>query len=235
MSDAFSRSDMIFEGASSRLHGKTVLVVGLGGVGGAVIEGLVRTGIDSFVIVDDDVVECSNLNRQIIATTDTIGVKKTAATRNLILSVNPNAKIVAIDTFYKDGIEIFDGVDYVVDAIDTVSSKVALIDNAVKRGIPVISSMGTGNKSDVTALRVADISETTVCPLARAVRKALRDVGIIDGVKVVYSTEQPKKIVASSDNGRHTPASAIFVPFAAGLIIAETVIEDLLGRAQVNG
>lgn len=232
MSNPFSRSDMIYEGASDRLHGKTVLVVGLGGVGGAVIEGLVRTGVDSFIIVDNDVVEDSNLNRQVIATTDTIGMKKTDAVRDRILSINPNAKIVAIDTFYKDGVDIFDGADYVVDAIDTVTSKVSLIFNAIARSIPVISSMGTGNKSDITALRVADISETSVCPLARAVRKALRDNGITEGVQVVYSTEEPKKLIASAKDGRHSPASAIFVPFTAGLLIAETVIKNLLGQQQ---
>lgn len=230
MSNPFSRSDMIFEGASDRLHGRTVLVVGLGGVGGGVIEGLVRTGVDSFILVDDDVVEETNLNRQIIATTDTIGIKKTDAAKARILSINPSANIVAIDTFYKDGVEIFDGADYVVDCIDTVTSKVSLILNSIDRGIPVISSMGTGNKSDVTALRVGDISETSVCPLARAVRKSLRDKGITEGVKVVYSTEPPKKLVASSSDGRHSPASAIFVPFTAGLLIAETVIEQLLGQ-----
>ncbi len=224
----FARSDVLYKSASQILKDKTVLIVGLGGVGGICVEALARTGVGNFVLVDADTVEESNINRQLIATMDTIGQRKIDAMKDRILSINPNASVTTYNLFFRDETEIFENVDYVVDAIDTVSSKVGLIKIALDRKIPIISSMGTGNKIDPTMLKVADISKTTVCPLAKACRKALKEQGILSGVKVVFSTEQPRTEVVSSNNGRHSPASAMFVPSAAGLLIAKTVIEDLI-------
>ncbi len=227
MQECFSRSDVLYANASTILAAKTVAVVGLGGVGGSAVEALARMGVGRFVLVDNDVVESTNVNRQIVALTSTIGQYKTQALKARVLDINPSAVVTTHEVFYTEGAELFSGVDYIVDCIDTVTSKVALIKAALSAGIPIISSMGTGNKKDVLALKVGDISKTTVCPLARAVRRALRQEGI-EHVKVVWSTEEGSSDVVSTERGRHAPASAPFVPMAAGLLLAQAAIQDLI-------
>ena len=224
--DPFQRTRMLLgSDAVEKLRQSRVLVFGLGGVGGYVCEALVRAGVGSLHLVDKDKVDITNLNRQIIATWDTIGMEKTEAMRQRLLSINPDMEITVSNCFYlpeRAGEFDFGAYDYVVDAIDNVTAKVDLICRAREADTPVISSMGTGNKLDPTRFEIADISQTSVCPLAKAVRKALRDRGITD-VKVLYSKEEPVR------TGLRTPASISFVPSAAGLIIAGEVIRDLTG------
>ncbi len=227
MTEAFCRSDVLYKAASTILKDKTVAVVGLGGVGGGVVEALARMGVGHFILIDNDVVERSNINRQIVALNSTVGQYKTKVLEARVQDVNQDATVVTHEVFYTDGVDLIKDADYVVDCIDTVKSKVALISSAISSGIPIISSMGTGNKKDVTMLKVGDVKDTSVCPLAKAVRKALKDVGITEGVKVVWSTEKGTSDVVSADNGRHAPASAMFVPFTAGLMLAQQVVLDL--------
>lgn len=216
-----------------KLKSSHVAVFGLGGVGGHVCEALARCGIKNFTLFDNDKVASSNLNRQIIATVDTIGMDKTEAMKNRILSINPSAKVVCHNIFYlpenADNFS-FSGIDYVVDAIDTVSAKIELVLRAKKLGIPIISSMGTGNKLNPTELKVADIYKTSVCPLARTMRNELKKRGI-KKLKVVYSEEKPLKplfVEQTNEQRRQTPGSTSFVPSVAGLIIASEVIKDLI-------
>ena len=217
-----------------RLAATRVAIFGLGGVGGHVMEALCRAGVGEFLLVDCDVVSESNLNRQIIATRATLGMKKTEAARERILSVNPEARVELLDLFFtpeKRGVVDLSGYDYVIDAIDTVSAKVELIAMAKDAGVPIISAMGAGGKLDPTAFRVADISKTEICPLARAVRLALRKRGICK-VKVVYSTELPvtdNGTDAAKADGKRAPGSVSFVPSVMGLIIAGEVIKDIAG------
>ncbi len=227
MSDAFLRSDVLIPNASGILKDKCVGIVGLGGVGGAVAEALARTGVGRFVLIDNDIVEQSNINRQIVALNSTVGQYKTTVLKSRILDINPTAQVTTYEVFYKDGIDMLLAVDYIVDCIDTVTSKLMLIKNAKANGIPIISSMGTGNKMDITALKVGDIKDTTVCPLAKVIRKGAKDMEIGD-LKVVWSVEKPTTDIVSTDNGRHSPASAMFVPFAAGLMLAQEVIKDII-------
>lgn len=218
---------MIGQEAMEKLAGAKVLVFGVGGVGGYVCEALARAGVGHIAICDNDVVSESNINRQIIATYDTVGLPKTDVMETRILSVNRDCKVEKFDCFYLPdslGAERFDFAkyDYVVDAIDTVAAKIDIIARCKEAGTPVISSMGTGNKLDPTRFEIADIEKTSVCPLAKVIRKALRDRGI-KGVKVLYSKEEPVK------TGSRTPGSISFVPSAAGLIIGGEVIKDLIG------
>ena len=218
---------MIGEEAMKRLAASKVLVFGVGGVGGYVCEALARAGVGAIDICDNDVVSESNINRQIIATYDTVGQPKTDVMEQRILSVNRECKVTKFECFYLPdtlGAERFDfsQYDYVVDAIDTVAAKIDIIVRCKEAGTPVISSMGTGNKLDPTRFEIADIDKTSVCPLAKVIRKAMRDRGI-KGVKVLYSKEEPVK------TGSRTPGSISFVPSAAGLIIGGEVIKDLIG------
>ena len=208
----------------TKLQNKRVMVFGIGGVGGYVCEALSRSGIQDFILVDSDVVEETNINRQIIADCENIGKSKVILMKNRIFSINPDAKVNAIQKFYlPENSEEFDfsNVDYIVDCVDTVTAKISIIMKAKELGIPVISAMGAGNKLDPTKLKVCDVYKTDVDPLAKVMRRELRKRNI-DHVKVVYSTEEPIKTDDS------TPTSNAFVPATMGLIIASEVIKDLI-------
>lgn len=227
MEQPFSRTELLLgaEGVK-RLHNASVAVFGIGGVGGYVVEALARSGVGRLHLIDHDTVGVSNLNRQIIATVSTIGRYKVDVARERVLDINPEAKVSVYRTFFvPDKAEEFDfaGYDYVVDAIDTVTGKLALIMEAKQAGTPVISSMGAGNKLDASAFEVADIYQTSVCPLAKVMRRELKKRGVRK-LKVVYSREQP---VSSS----RPPGSNAFVPAVAGLILAGEVVKDLSGAA----
>lgn len=241
MSEIFSRTELIFGGdAMDKLKNARVAVFGVGGVGGYTVEALARSGVGAIDIIDDDKVCHSNINRQIIATTKTVGQYKVDAAKQRILDINPDCKVTAHRTFYMpDTAEQFDFTeyDYIVDAVDTVTAKIALVQNASAAGTPIISSMGAGNKLDPTAFEVTDIYKTSVCPLAKVMRYELKRRGI-KKLKVVYSKEKPITPARSSecDNGskrRQIPGSNAFVPSVAGLIIAGEVIKDITGlKAQ---
>ncbi len=224
--DRFRRTRMLIgDDALARLQNARVLVFGVGGVGGYVCEALARAGVGRIDVVDKDVIDITNINRQIIATTDTLGLPKAEVCKARMESINPKIRCEARKLFFlpeTSGEFDFTQYDYIVDAVDNVTAKIAIICKAKEAGTPVISSMGTGNKLDPTAFRVADIEKTKVCPLAKVVRKELRNRGV-RGVKVLYSEEEPRK------NGNRTPASISFVPSVAGLIIAGEVIRDLTG------
>ena len=223
-----------------RLRGSRVAVFGVGGVGGYVVEALARSGVGTIDIVDDDDVSLTNLNRQIIALHSTIGRDKVDVAAERIHDINRECKVNKHKMFYlPETADRFDfsEYDYVVDAIDTVAGKLQIIEAAKEAGTPVISSMGTGNKLDPTAFKVADISKTKVCPLAKVMRRELRKRGI-ENVKVVYSEEEPVTPLYEDDAetkgtaGRRAPGSIAFVPAAAGLIIAGEVIKDLTIRRE---
>ena len=214
-----------------KLQKARVAVFGVGGVGGYVVEALARAGIGEIDLIDNDKVALSNINRQIIALHSTVGEWKTEVAAKRIKDINPAIKVRTHNLFFlpETANEFdFDGIDYVVDAIDTVSGKIALIESAKSKKIPVISSMGTGNKLDPTAFEVADITKTSVCPLARVVRRELKKRGV-EHVKVVYSKEEPiTSGNVDEQTGKSIPASISFVPSVAGLIIAGEVIKDLI-------
>lgn len=226
MEERYSRTEALFgKEAVGKLRKCRVAVFGLGGVGGYVVEALARSGIGGFVLFDNDKVAESNLNRQIIALESTIGRYKTDVMRERIADIDPTAEVVTHNVFYlPENADSYDlsGCDYIVDAVDTVSAKLEIIVRAKRLGIPVISAMGTGNKTDPERLVTTDIYKTSVCPLARVMRRELRARGV-ESLKVVYSQEEPKKGL-----GR-TPASCAFVPSAAGLIIAGNVVRDIIG------
>lgn len=234
MLDEFSRSRLLLgSGGMDHLRECRVAVFGVGGVGGFCVEALARTGIGSFVLVDNDTVSLTNLNRQIIALHSTIGRQKVEVMGERILQINPRATVEVHQTFYLPENEenLIDGCDYVVDAIDTVSGKIALAKEAQAKNIPVISSMGAGNKLDPTQFQVADIYDTSVCPLCRAMRQQLKKNGV-SSLKVVYSQEPPvpreeDAELQSDSTKRQTPGSVSFVPSVAGLILAAEVIKDL--------
>ena len=235
MQSQFSRTELLLgSDAMERLYKARIAVFGIGGVGGYAVEALARSGIGTLDLFDHDTVSLTNLNRQIIATHATVGMPKVEAARQRILSINPCAIVNAHQVFYTpDTADQFDfsRYDYVIDAIDTVTGKLCIIQNAVAAGVPVISCMGTGNKLDASALQVTDISKTTFCPLARIMRKELRKRGI-EHLKVVYSTEEALTPVGAEEEaaalGKRTiPGSTAFVPGAAGLILAGEVIRDL--------
>ena len=246
----FSRTELLLgKEAMDRLKNARVAVFGIGGVGGYVCEALVRTGVGYFDLIDDDKVCLTNLNRQIIATRKTVGQYKTEVMRDRILDINPKADVRIHNCFYlpENAADFdFSEYDYVVDAIDTVTGKLEMIEQAYRAGTPIISSMGAGNKMDPTAFEVADIYETSVCPLAKVMRHELRKRGI-PKLKVVYSKEKPiapKEDMANSckthcicppgtarkcTQRRAIPGSNAFVPSVAGLIIAGEVVKDLIG------
>lgn len=215
-----------------KLQAATVAVCGLGGVGGAAVEALARSGIGKLVIIDHDRVDPTNINRQLIALTSTIGQPKVEVAAARLRDINPECEVIALQMFYNKDCsqQLFDHQpDCVVDAIDSVAAKVDLITECVARNVPIISSMGAGNKLDPTKFMVTDISETHTCPLAKVVRTNLRKLGITRGVKTVFSTEQPRKI-DRGDTDERAPGSIAFVPPVAGYIIASVVIRDLLAK-----
>ncbi|MBQ7039968.1 MAG: tRNA threonylcarbamoyladenosine dehydratase [Clostridia bacterium] len=210
------------------LNNAKILLFGLGGVGGYIAESLARSGIGTIGIVDNDTVNESNLNRQIIATTETIGMNKTDAVKERILKINPDCNVISYNLFFTpETDEIpFSDYDYVIDAIDTVTSKIEIAKRCHELNIPLISSMGTGNKIHPELLEIADITKTSVCPLARVMRRELKARGI-PHLKVVYSKEEPFG-THIEENGRRAPGSCTFVPAAAGIIIASEVVRNLL-------
>ena len=215
-----------------KLKNSHILVFGLGGVGGYVVEGLVRGGVGELTIVDYDTVDITNINRQIIATMDTVGERKTDLIEKRAKSINPNIKINKINKKYlkEDSDKFFENKNYtyIIDAIDMVTSKLSIIENSARLGIPIISSMGTGNKLDPTLLEIADISKTSVCPLARVIRKEVKARGI-KKLKVLYSKENPIKPINEEGSREKSVnvGSISFVPSVAGLIIAGEVIRDI--------
>lgn len=235
MAEWFSRTEMLIGKESiERLKQSSVAVFGIGGVGGYVVEALARSGVGNLHLIDNDTISLTNINRQIIATHETIGMQKTAAAKERILSINPECKVFTYDVFYSPETSNefdFAKFDYVVDAIDTVTGKISLVMQAQKFGTPIISSMGTGNKMDPTKFQVADIYKTSVCPLAKVMRHELKKRGV-KKLKVVYSEEQPIMHKSESDENiigrRSIPASNSFVPPVAGLIIASEVIKDII-------
>lgn len=237
----FSRTELLIGKENlQRLARARVAIFGVGGVGGYVVEALARSGVGTLDLIDSDKVVLSNLNRQIIATYDTIGQYKVDAAKVRVLSINPQAVVNVYRIFYlPETASQFDfaSYDYVVDAIDTVTGKLMLAEQAQKSGTPIISSMGAGNKMDASAFEVADIYETSVCPLAKVMRRELKKRGI-NKLKVVYSKETPltprmaEQICGQDAAGgrrRQTPGSMAFVPSVAGLIIAGEVVRDLIG------
>jgi len=231
MLNQFSRTELLIgkEGIE-KLKNSKVAIFGIGGVGSYVVEGLARAGIGNFILVDNDEVCLSNLNRQIIATHKTIGKSKVEVAKERILEINPKANIeIHQEFFMPDTKELLDNsVSYIVDAIDTVTAKIELVLRANKFNIPIISSMGTGNKLDPTKFEIADIYKTSVCPLAKVMRKELKQRGI-KKLKVLYSKEEPIKIDNLEENSnKRTPASISFVPSVAGLIIAGEVVKDIV-------
>ena len=250
MLNQFSRSELVFgKDAMERLKNARVAVFGIGGVGGYTVEALARSGVGALDLVDDDKVCITNLNRQILATRSTVAKYKVDVARDRILDINPNCQVTTHQTFFMpDTADQFDfsQYDYVVDAIDTVTGKKEIILRARAAGVPVISSMGAGNKVEASAFRVADIYQTKVCPLARVMRKICRQNGI-DHLKVVYSKEPPRTpiddmAVSCRSNcicppgtarkctqRRQVPGSNAFVPATVGLIIAGEIVNDLTG------
>lgn len=250
MLNQFSRTELVVgKDALEKLHNSKVAIFGIGGVGSFVVEGLVRAGVGKFILIDDDKVCLTNLNRQIIATRKTIGKQKVEVAKERILDINPNAEVVVYQEFFLPQTEgILDKtVDYIVDCVDTVTAKIELVVRANNLNIPIISAMGTGNKLDPTQFEVTDIYNTSVCPLSKVMRKELRARNI-EGLKVVYSKEKPIKIEENMESSCKTgcvcppgterkcttrnqvPGSISFVPSVAGLIIAGEVVKDLIKR-----
>lgn len=231
--EIFSRTQMLLgQDAMERLSKAKVAVFGVGGVGGYVAEALARSGIGSIELIDSDKVSVSNINRQIIATLDTVGRYKTEVMKERIHSINPLAEVSVRNCFFlPDNSNEFDFTqyDYVVDAVDTVTAKIALVMRAKEVGVPIISSMGAGNKLNPTMFEVADIYKTSVCPLAKVMRRELKKRGV-NKLKVVYSKEEPVKgeETANIMGGKPVPGSIAFVPSVVGLIIASEVVKDLI-------
>ena len=251
----FSRTELLFgKEAMDKLAGSKVAVFGIGGVGGYVCEALVRSGVGAFDLIDDDKVCLTNLNRQIIATRSTVGKYKTDVMRDRMLDINPNVEVEVHKCFFlPENADDFpwDSYDYVVDAVDTVTAKIALVMKCKEKNIPIISSMGAGNKLDGSQFKVADIYKTKVCPLAKVMRRELKKRGV-KKLKVVYSEEIPTRpiedMAISCRNNcicppgaehkcterRDIPGSVAFVPSVAGLIIAGEVVKDLAGPLPVQ-
>jgi len=237
MLEQFTRTELLIgKEAIEKLNNAKVAVFGVGGVGSFVVEGLVRAGIQNFVIVDNDIVDITNLNRQIIATHNTIGKDKVEVSKERILSINPDAKVEIYKEFFEPEnttINIDNSISYIVDAIDTVTAKIDLVIRANDLNIPIISCMGTGNKLDPTQFEITDIYKTSVCPLAKVMRRELKNRGI-EKLKVLYSKEEPIIIPRKIDCSggvctikKQVPGSISFVPSVAGLIIAGEVIKDI--------
>lgn len=236
MLNEFSRSELLLgKQAISLLADKRVAVFGVGGVGGYVVEALARTGIGHLDLIDNDTVSLTNINRQIIALHSTIGKDKVEVARDRVLDINPNCDVKIYKTFYLPetaNLFNFKEYDYVVDAIDTVAGKLMLIEEAKRNDVPIISSLGAGNHLDPLSFKVSDINSTSMCPLAKVMRRELKKRNIKD-VKVVYSTEQAIKPydyeeIQKDSSKRATPGSVAFVPSVVGLIIGGEVIKDLL-------
>ena len=232
INEQFSRTSMLIgEDKLKILQNSRVAVFGIGGVGGFALEGLARSGIGEIDIIDSDDVGVSNLNRQIIATVKTIGIDKVDAAENRIKEINSDIIVNKHKIFFnKDTAKLFDfsKYDYIIDAIDTVTSKIELIIASKNANVPIISSMGTGNKLNPQQLEVSDIYKTSVCPLARVMRYELKKRGI-KKLKVVYSKEEPIiPTVKTEEKGKHIPASMVFVPACAGMILASEVVKDLI-------
>ena len=235
MHEQFFRTQMLLgREALERLQAARVAVFGIGGVGGYTVEALARSGIGQLDLIDSDTVSVSNINRQILATHSTVGMPKVEAAKQRVLDINPACQVRTYQVFYTpETAEMFDFTqyDYIVDAIDTVTGKLALVERANEAGTPIICCMGTGNKLDASAFQVADISKTSMCPLARVMRKELGKRGI-KHLKVVYSQEEAMTPVgweeeAAAIGKRQIPGSVAFVPGAAGLILAGEVIKDI--------
>ena len=226
MYENFNREErLIGKENLEKLSKAKVAVFGIGGVGSFVVEGLARAGVGNLLLVDNDTIDITNINRQIHANVNTVGKNKVDVMKERILSINPEAKVETSTEFFMPGSKLIDNsLDYIVDAIDTVTGKIELVCKANEFNIPIISAMGTGNKLDPTKFEVADIYKTSVCPLAKVMRKELRTRGI-SKLKVVYSKEEPIK---PKDGDYKTPASISFVPSVAGLIIAGEVIKDII-------
>lgn len=246
MSNKFSRTELLVgKNNMEILKNSKVAVFGVGGVGGYVVEALARSGVGTLDLIDDDKVCVTNINRQIIATTKTVGEYKVDVAKNRVLDINPDAVVNTYKTFYMPETADkfnFSEYDYIVDAIDTVTGKLKMIEEAEKVHTPIISSMGAGNKMDPTAFEVADISKTSVCPLAKVMRRELKKRGI-NHLKVVYSKEKAltpisdveldkesdtTDVIRAGNGRRQTPGSNAFVPSVVGLIIAGEVIKDLI-------
>lgn len=235
--ERFSREAlMIGEDGVEKLGNSKVIVFGAGGVGGAAIEALARAGVGCIHVVDPDTVSVSNINRQILATDETVGVLKTKAAEDRIRLINPECKVVRHDLFYtaedRGDVDLSE-FDFIIDAIDTVSSKLFLIEESARLCVPIICSMGTGNKMDPTRLTVSDISKTNTCPLAAVIRRECRKRGI-KKLRVVWSDEIPMRVVVSDDGntGRHAPGSISFVPSVAGMIAAGEAIKTIIGKTE---
>lgn len=244
----FSRTELVFgKDGVELLKQKTVAVLGAGGVGSFAMEALARTGIGRLILIDKDVVDITNVNRQLPALVTTVGQSKVEIMKKRIAEINPNCEVIALQSFFleetKEQLFQYD-LDYVVDAIDTVTAKILLIRECVQRNIPIVSSMGAANKIDPTRFRVLDISQTRVDPIARILRRELKKVGIAQGVKTVCSTERsrtPREDVRQSivspeveqtstvRKAKLPPASTAYVPSVAGLILASVAIHDLVG------
>lgn len=240
--DAYGRTRLLLGGEGmEKLKNAHIAVFGLGGVGSYVVEALARCGVGTLELIDHDTVSLTNINRQILATRETVGMDKAEAARLRVKAIDPEIKVIARKQFFgpdtKDDFD-FSKYTYVVDAIDTVTGKLALVQAAKEAGVPIISSMGTGNKLDPTAFKIGDLFETSVCPLARIMRKECRKRGI-ERLKVLYSLEEPITPELPADDpmwqelpeGRNAlPGSVSFVPAAAGLMIAGAVIRDITGK-----
>ena len=253
MLNQFSRTELLLgKEAMEKLSKSRVAIFGIGGVGGYVCEALVRSGVEAFDLIDDDKVCLTNLNRQIIATRSTIGKYKTQVMKDRILDINPNADVRINECFFlSENADDFpwDEYDYIVDAVDTVTAKIALVMKAQEKNIPIISSMGAGNKLDGSQFKVADIYKTKVCPLAKVMRRELKKRGI-KKLKVVYSEEQPTRPIEDMSSScknhcicppgathkcterRDIPGSVAFVPSIVGLIIGGEVVEDLAAKQK---
>ncbi len=225
MTDWLDRTKMLLgEEAMQKLASSKVAIFGIGGVGGFVCEGLVRSGVGAFDIIDRDKIEETNINRQIIALNSNVGESKVSVMKSRMLDINPKARVRALEVFFlpeSSGDFDFTEYDYVVDAVDTVTAKLVIISRAYEAGVPVISAMGAGNKLNPGAFRVADIYDTKICPLARVMRRELKKRGV-EKLKVVYSEEEPVK--SREDH----PGSCAFVPSVAGLLMASEVVRDLI-------
>lgn len=234
MEEQFIRTAMLLgEDGIEKLKSKRIAVFGIGGVGGHVVEALARSGVGALDLIDNDVVSISNINRQIIATYDTVGKPKTEVMRERIHSINPHCVVTCYQSFYlpeyRDKFP-FEQFDYMIDAIDTVTAKIDLALVSCEKKIPLISSMGTGNKLDPSKFEITDIYKTSVCPLAKVMRKELKNRGI-PKLKVLYSKEDAMKPLplTAQEGRRATPGSTAFVPAVAGLMIAGEVIREICG------
>lgn len=237
--DFYSRTKLLIgEAGLNKLQKVKVAIFGIGGVGSFVAEGLIRSGIQNFILIDNDTISESNINRQIHSTTKTIGKYKVDVMKQRMLEINPSANIETYKDFYipnNRGNILDNSINYIIDCIDTITSKIDLVLQAEKLNIPIISAMGTGNKLDPTKFEVADIYKTSVCPLAKVMRKELKARGV-KKLKVVYSKEEPIKVHTSDgkniigENGKAVPGSISFCPSVAGLIIASEAVKDLIKK-----